>query len=57
MPSSEPSKSMDDVGQSCKTDWTLTVIDEWLAYAKRAGKIDRGRSLLPDLSPTFGGSK
>ena len=44
-------ESMDDVGQSRKTDWTLTVIDEWLAYAKRARKIDRGRSLLPDLPP------
>ena len=44
-------ESMDDVGQNRKTDWILTVIDEWLAYAKRTGKIDRGRALLPDLPP------
>ena len=42
---------MDDVGQNRKTDWILTIIDKWLAYAKRAGKIDRGRALLPDLPP------
>ena len=43
--------AMDNVGQNRKTEWVLTIIDEWLAYAKRAGKIDRGRHLLPDLPP------
>ena len=41
--------SIEGVGQNRKMDWTLTVIDEWLAYAKRAGKMDRKKTLLPDF--------
>ena len=43
--------SIEGIGQNRKMDWTLTVIDEWLAYAKPAGKMDRSKTLLPDLPP------
>ena len=45
--------SIEGVCQNHKMDWTLTVIDEWLAYAKCAGKIDRSMTLLPDLPPAL----